>query len=206
MADRTDFKRSLDSYQAGRGRFRILEVPDLRYLMVDGHGDPNTTPLFAEGIESLYPVAYKLKFASRRELGRDYVVPPLEGLWWARDMEAFTVARDKSRWDWTLMLMVPDWIDPDMVTAAAEEAGRRNRPTRLDDVRLEELSEGRCVQTLHVGPFEEEAEVLARMHDGFIPEQGLRMVGRHHEIYLSDARRTAPEKLRTILRQPVTDR
>jgi hypothetical protein len=201
--EKTDFKKILDSYQAKRDRFRILEVPDLRYLMVDGHGDPNTSALFSEGIEALYPVAYKLKFASKRELGRDYVVPPLEGLWWARDMDTFTVARDKSEWDWTLMLMVPDWIGPDMVSAAVEQAGRKNRPARLDDVRLAPLSEGHCVQTLHLGPFDEEAAVLARMHDEFIPQNGLRMVGRHHEIYLSDPRRTAPEKLRTILRQPV---
>lgn len=204
MTDKIDFKRSLDSYRARHGQFRILEVPDLQYLMVDGHGDPNTSALFSEGIEALYPAAYKLKFASKRELGRDYVVPPLEGLWWARNMDAFTASRDKSKWDWTLMLMVPDWIGPDMFAAAVERAGRENRPARLDDVRLEALSEGRCVQTLHLGPFDDEAAVLARMHEEFIPQNGLRMVGRHHEIYLSDPRRAAPAKLRTILRQPVT--
>lgn len=143
MTDRTDFRRSLDSYRARRGRFRVLDVPDLRYLMVDGHGDPNSSPLFTEGVEALYPVAYTLKFASGRELGRDYVVPPLEGLWWARDMDSFTVSRDRSRWEWTLMLMVPDWIGPGLVSAAVEEVRGRKRPTRLDDVRLESLSEGR---------------------------------------------------------------
>ncbi|GHC85334.1 hypothetical protein GCM10007079_28100 [Nocardiopsis terrae] len=203
MTDKTDFKRSLDSYRAGRGRFRILDVPDLRYLMVDGHGDPTASPVFTEAVESLYPVAHRLKFASKQELGRDYVVPPLEGLWWAPDMDSFTVSRDKSRWLWTLMIMVPEWIGQDMVAAAVERAGAGRRPPRLDDIRLEALSEGRCVQTLHVGPFDEEADVLARMHDEFIPENGLRMVGRHHEVYLSDFRRAAPEKLRTVLRQPV---
>ncbi|WP_017596336.1 GyrI-like domain-containing protein [Nocardiopsis potens] len=203
MADKTDFKKTLDAYRARQGRFRLLDVPDLRYLMVDGHGDPNTSPVFAGAVEALYPVAYKLKFASRLELGRDYVVPPLEGLWWAEDMDSFTSARDKSRWEWTLMIMVPEWIGPDMFTAAVEQAGARNRPERLGDVRLEALSEGRCVQTLHVGPFDEEAEVLARLHREFIPGSGLRMAGRHHEIYLSDFRRTAPGKRRTVLRQPV---
>ncbi|MCA9675038.1 MAG: GyrI-like domain-containing protein, partial [Myxococcales bacterium] len=133
------------------------------------------------------------------DLGRDYVVPPLEGLWWADDMDAFTVARDKSRWHWTMMIMAPDWIDRAMFDAAV---GRCSGP-RVDEVRLEPLSEGRCVQTLHVGPFDAEAEVLARMHDEFIPANHLRMVGRHHEVYLSDPRRVASDKLRVILRQPV---
>lgn len=203
MDEKTDVRTTLDSYHARRGRFRLVDVPDLRYLMVDGHGDPNTSPAFTEAVETLYPVAYALKFASKRELGRDYVVPPLEGLWWAEDMETFTAARDKMRWDWTLMLLVPDGIAPDMVAAAVERVGAKARPARLDDLRLETLSEGLCVQTLHVGSFDDEAGVLDRMHHEFVPENGLRMVGTHHEIYLSDFRRVAPEKRRTILRQPV---
>jgi hypothetical protein len=203
MADKTDFKKTLDAYQAQRGRFRIVDVPDMQYLMIDGHGDPNTSPTFAEAIEALYPVAYKLKFASKQDLSRDYVVPPLEGLWWAKDIDSFTAARDKSRWDWTMMLMVPDWIDQAMFATAVEHAGTKNRPARLDDVRLEALSEGRCVQTLHIGSFDDEADLLAQLHHEFIPSHGLRMVGKHHEIYMSDFRKVAPEKQRTILRQPV---
>lgn len=203
MTDKIDFKKSLDAYQAKRDRFRIVEVPDLQYLMIDGHGDPNTSSAFTEAVEALYPVAYKLKFAGKNDLGRDYVVMPLEGLWWAEDMDAFTAARDKSRWDWTLMIMTPDWIGRDMFAAAVEGVGAKNRPRRLEEVRLETLSEGRCVQTLHIGSYDDEAEVLARMHREFIPDNGLLMRGKHHEIYLSDARRVAPEKLRTVLRQPV---
>ena len=206
MDEKTDVRTTLDSYRARRGRFRLVDVPDLRYLMVDGHGDPNTSPAFTEAVETLCPVAYALKFASKRELGRDYVVPPLEGLWWAEDMDTFTAARDKSRWDWTLMLMVPDGIGPDMVEAAIQRVGAKAGPARLEDLRLETLSEGRCVQTLHVGSFDDEAGVLDRMHHEFVPENGLRMVGTHHEIYLSDFRRVAPEKRRTILRQPVAPR
>jgi hypothetical protein len=203
MPDKADFKKSLDAYQAKRGQFRLVDVPDLQYLMIDGHGDPNTSPAFAAAVEALYPVAYTLKFASKHQLGRDFVVMPLEGQWWARDMDSFTAARDKSRWDWTLMIMQPDWIDQSMFAAAVEQVRAKGGPARLDDIRLESLSEGRCVQTLHVGTFDDEAEVLARMHDEFIPGNGLRMVGRHHEIYLSDLRRVAPEKQRTVLRQPV---
>jgi hypothetical protein len=204
MTHKIDFKKSLDAYQAKRGRFRIVEIPDLQYLMIDGHGDPNTSPAFGEAVEALYPVAYKLKFASKRDLGRDYVVPPLEGLWWAEDMDSFTAARDKAQWDWTLMIMVPDWIDQSMVDSAVEEAGAKARPARVGGIRLESLSEGHCVQTLHIGSFDDEADLLARMHHEFIPDNGLRMVGTHHEIYLSDSRKVAPEKLRTLLRQPVS--
>ena len=203
MTIKTDFKKTLDAYQAKRGEFRIVDVPATQYLMIDGHGDPNSLPAYADAIRALYPVAYKLKFASKRDLECDYVVMPLEGLWWADDLDSFTTARDKSRWDWTLMIMVPDWTDQPMFEAAVEQVAAKDRPVRLDDIRLKSLSEGRCVQTLHIGSYDSEADVLARMHREFIPGNGLRMIGKHHEIYLSDARKVAPEKLRTILRQPV---
>ena len=205
MTDKIDFKKNLDAYQARRDQFRIVDVPDMQYLMIDGHGDPNTSPCYAEAVRALYPVAYKLKFASKRDLGHDYVVMPLEGLWWAEDMDSFTASRDRSRWDWTLMIMTPDWIDRQMFDAAVEQAGARDRPARLGGIRLETLSEGRCVQTLHVGSFDDEADVLARIHHEFIPDNDLRMIGKHHEIYLSDPRKVAPEKQRTILRQPVSN-
>jgi hypothetical protein len=108
MTDKIDFKAEIDAYRARHGRFIVVDVPDLQYLMIDGHGDPNTNRAFTDAAEALYPLAYRLKFASKRTLGRDYVVMPLEGLWWADDMDAFTASRDKSRWDWTLMIMVPD--------------------------------------------------------------------------------------------------
>lgn len=203
LTEKIDFKKTIDSYQAKRDEFRIVDVPDMRYLMIDGHGDPNTSPAFPEALEALYPLAYKLKFASKRDLGRDYVVPPLEALWWADDMDSFTVFRDKSQWYWTMMLMVPQWADRAMFDAAVEKVVSGSAPARLSDVRLERLSEGRCVQTLHIGSFDDEAGVLERLHNEFIPLQGFRMAGKHHEIYLSDFRKVAPQKLRTILRQPV---
>jgi hypothetical protein len=203
MGDKIDFKQTLDAYRAPRGEFRVLDVPAAQYLMVDGHGDPNTDPAYQAALEALYPVAYKLKFASKQRLGRDYVVPPLEGLWWADDMEAFTARRDKSQWRWTMLLLVPEWLGGGDVDRAIEQVRSKGAPERLADVRLGALEEGLCVQTLHVGSFDDEAPLLDRMHRGFIPEQGLRMTGRHHEIYLSDPRRTAPERLRTLLRQPV---
>ena len=200
---KVDLKRSLDAYRATQGEFRIVDVPELQHLMLDGHGDPNGAA-FAAALEALYPLAYALKLASKRERDRDYVVMPLEALWWADDMDAFTTARDKATWHWTLLMVVPDWIDRGMLDAAVAAVAAKRAPTRLDEIRLEPLREGRCVQTLHVGAFDDEGPVLARMHHEFIPAHGLRMTGRHHEIYLSDARRVEPAKRRTILRQPVS--
>ena len=200
--DKTDLKKTLDSYGCARGRFRILDVPDMSYLMIDGSGAP-ASPAFGEAIGTLMPVAYTLKFVSKRDLGRDYVVPPLEGLWWADDMDSFTASRDKSRWRWTLMTLVPDWIEQDTYERAVAQVAAKTAPDRLGDVRFEQLSEGRSVQTLHVGSFDAEGPVLEAMHHDFIPSHGLTMTGKHHEIYLSDFRKVTPEKLRTILRQPV---
>ncbi len=196
---KTDLKKQITSYNARRGVFEIVDVPPLRYLMIDGHGDPNAQP-YADAVSTLFPVAYRLKFMSKKELDRDYVVMPLEAQWWSDEMAAFTSDRDKSRWDWTAMILVPEWTTDDQFERARATAA--NAPA-LDELRLETLTEGRCVQTLHLGPFDEEGPVLERMHQEFIPVQDLRMTGRHHEIYLSDIRRTDPTKLRTILRQPV---
>lgn len=138
---KTDFKQTLDAYQAESGQFRILEVPPMQYVMVDGHGDPNSSQEFTDALEVLYPVAYKLKFASKQDLGRDYAVMPLEGLWWSGDMASFTVDRDMSYWDWTVMSMVPDWITRKMFDAAVAKVAAKNPPTSLDRVRLETLQE-----------------------------------------------------------------
>lgn len=205
MTDRVDLKRALGTYAAKQGVFSTVVVPPLQYLMVDGHGDPNTAPAYSDALAALYPVAYRMRFLSRVELGRDYTVMPLEGLWWSDDLAAFTgTTRDKSRWDWTLMILVPDWLGLEHVDAAKAAVARKQRPASLDTLRLDVLDEGRSVQTLHLGPYDDEAAALAALHRDFLPAQGLRPVGKHHEIYLSDARRTAPERLRTILRQPVS--
>jgi len=199
---KVDVKKAISSYRARAGIVEIVDVPVLRYLMIDGHGDPNTSVEYADAVATLYPVAYTLKFASK-QAGRDYVVPPLEALWWAEDMDAFTSRRDKSAWDWTVMLMVPDWIGPDLVDAAVSTVADRKAPRSIDALRCRSLAEGTCVQTLHIGPYDAEAGTLSAMHHDFIPAHGLRMTGRHHEIYLNDVRRVAPQQLRTILRQPV---
>jgi len=203
MSAALDVKKSMDSYRARRGELRVLEVPPARYLMVNGHGDPNTSPAFGAAVATLYPVAYALKFAAR-ERGLHYVVPPLEGLWWAADMAAFTSARDKTRWDWTLMLLVPDPVPADLVPEVVETVRRTKAPPRIDELRVGTLEEGTCVQTLHVGSFDDEGPVLAHLHEEFLPAHGLVPSGTHHEIYLSDFRRVPPGRRRTILRQPVS--
>lgn len=200
----TDLKKTLDGYRAPRGQFHVVEIPHRQYLMVDGAGDPNTAAAFTDAITALYPVAYALKFIARAELGVDTVVMPLEGLWHASDMDVFTARRDKSAWSWTLMILVPDHITPEMFDRAHAQAAAKKSPSpSLPAVRLETLNEGLCVQTLHLGAFDDEGPTLADLHHRFVPDHGLSMRGRHHEIYLSDFRRVEPARRRTILRQPV---
>ena len=196
-------KQHRDLYQPPAKEFTVVDVPPMQFLMVDGHGDPNTAAEYQDAIEALYAVAYKVKFASKKGLEQDYVVPPLEGLWWAEDMEAFT-RRDKSAWDWTMMILQPEWIPGAMVAAAVRQVASSKSLPALPKLRLEAYHEGLSVQILHVGSYDDEGPVLQRMHQQFIPESGFQSAGKHHEIYLSDARRVAPEKLRTVLRQPVT--
>lgn len=201
MSDKVDLKRSIPTYAAPKGRFEIVDVPAMRFLAVEGSGDPNTAAAYADAVATIFSVAYTLKFASKRELGRDYVVMPLEAQWWSDDMASFTAQRDKTRWNWRVLNLVPEWIPGELVDRARDAAA--SKAPSIDLLRVDVIDEGRAVQTLHVGSYDDEAPVLAAMHDEFIPGRGLRMTGLHHEIYLNDARRTAPEKLRTILRQPV---
>ncbi|SDE25309.1 GyrI-like domain-containing protein [Glycomyces harbinensis] len=201
--DKYDVKKAHRALYAPSAKdFTVVEVPELRYIAVDGHGDPNTSSAYAEAVETLYGVAYTLKFASRNTLGRDFVVAPLEGLWRADDPAAFT-KRNKGSWSWTMMIGQPEWITGAMVRDAVETAARKRGNPTLADVRLLTLAEGACVQIMHVGSYDDEAPVLDRLHREYMPANGFTFNGDHHEIYLSDPRRTAPAKLKTVLRQPV---
>ena len=201
--EKIDLKKQMKHYwQPPAGKFVIVDVPELSFAMIDGAGDLNTSPVYANAVGWLYTLSYTLKFMSKAA-GRDYGVAPLEGLWWSDDMATFTTERDKSRWSWTMMSLVPAWIHDDHLERARRAAAEKADSAAVGLLRWEELSEGLCVQTLHLGSYDDEAPVLADMHERFIPGEGLRMRGRHHEIYRGDPRRTAPEKLRTILRQPV---
>ena len=197
-----DFKKTLKEYYVPPKEFVIVDLPDMQFIMVEGHGDPNTTQEYQEAVEALYAVAYKMKFISKKTLEKDYVVPPLEGLWWAEDMGTF-LTREKSQWDWIIMIMTPEWITAEIFTEAIHQVRKAKDPASLDLVRMERYHEGLSVQIMHIGSYDDEGPVLAQMHNDFIPNNGLVENGKHHEIYLSDPRRVAPEKLKTVLRQPV---
>jgi len=204
--EKIDLKKTCKTlYTAPANAFIIVDVPELTYFMVDGHGDPNVSPDYVQAIEALYAAAYTLKFMSKATLGKDYVVPPLEGLWWADDYEDFA-ARRKDRWSWTMMSLVPDFVGRAMAETAVTRATAKKALPGLARVRVAPLAEGRAVQTLHIGPYDTEGPILRTLHEVFLPANGLVETGLHHEIYLGDPRRSAPEKLRTILRQPVKPR
>lgn len=181
--------------------FALVEVPPLQFLAIDGRGDPNSSPVYAAAVEALYSVAYTLKFAGKRE-GRDWVVAPLEGLWRADDPSVFT-ARAKSHWEWTMLIHQPEWVTAGEVRTAVDEVHRKKGLEDAARLELRTISEGTSAQILHVGSYDDEAPTLHRLHHEWMPAHGLTWNGDHHEIYLSDPRRVAPEKLRTVLRQPV---
>ena len=189
-------------YQPPAGEITVVNVPPLTYLMVDGEGDPNKSKAFEQAVEALYSLSYTLKFSLKKSpRAIDYGVMPLEGLWWADDPRVF-MQTDKSAWKWTAMILQPELISRGNVDAAFEEVRKKKNPAALERVRFETLDEGECVQTLYFGPFSEEGPTIQRMHDA-IHAAGKKIHGKHHEIYLSDPRRTVPAKLRTILRQPM---
>ena len=197
-----NFKKRLKNiYNPPANDFTLVNVPSMQFLMIDGQGDPNKSQDFMDAIQTLYSVSYKLKFASKVNPGKDYTVPPLEGLWWADDMKAFTTS-DKDSWKWTLMIMQPGWITAEMVEQAKIKAAKKDLRA-LEKLRFENFNEGLSVQILYFGSYADEGPVIAKMHREWMPANGYQATGKHHEIYLSDARKVAPEKLKTILRQPV---
>ena len=201
--DKYDVKRELKQCYAPTNRdWTLVDVPAQQFIAVDGHGDPNTSADYARAVEALYSVAYTIKFAGKRTLGRDFVVGPLEGLWWSDDPEVF-LTRDKDAWNWRMLISQPDWVTDDSIQEAKQAAlAKKGLPT-IADVRRETLHEGTSAQLLHIGPYDDEGPALARLHHEYLAANGLRMTGQHHEIYLGDPRRAAPEKLKTVLRQPV---
>ncbi|MBV6411675.1 MAG: GyrI-like domain-containing protein [Burkholderiales bacterium] len=200
--DKIDLRKDLNHlYQPSARSVVEIEVPAFRFLMIDGEGDPNTARAYAEAVEALFSVAYTAKFMLKKGPRKiDYAVMPLEGLWWADDMSAFA-ASDKSKWKWTMMIMQPSFVEDEVITAAIAKVLSEKRLVTLSRLRLEVFAEGRCAQIMHLGPFSEEGPTIRRLHE-FIDAQSER-AGKHHEIYLSDIRRAAPKKWKTILRQPM---
>ena len=179
----------------------IVDVPEMNFLIVDGKGDPNTAQEYKDALEALYAVSYALKFMVKRRKEVDYVVMPLEGLWWTDDMTEFTV-ENKDIWKWTAMIMQPEQVTEDLVQEALQQVKRKKNPPALPRIRFESLREGLSAQIMHIGPFSEEGPTIERLHQ-FIKENASGRIGKHHEIYLSDPRRVRPEKMKTVIRQPI---
>ncbi len=178
-----------------------VDVPGFNFLMIDGVGDPNTSQKYAQAVEALFSVSYKIKFMIKKGVDAiDYAVMPLEGLWWADDMSAFA-SNDKSNWKWTMMIMQPAFVDQNIIDEAISEVQKKKNISAISELRFEAFTEGRCAQILHIGPFSEEGPTIQRVHS-FIAEHSA-ITGKHHEIYLSDIRRAAPEKWKTVIRQPM---
>ena len=197
-----DFKKELSQlYRPGKAKVATVDVPAMNYLMINGRGDPNTSTEFAQAIECLYATSYTLKFMVKKgALAIDYGVMPLEGLWWTEDMRKFSTER-KDDWLWTAMIMQPYFITEEMVEEAKEKVKHKKNPPALSKMQMKSFEEGLCAQIMHIGPFSEEGPTILKVHN-FIEENGFELRGKHHEIYLSDFRRAAPEKLKTIIRQP----
>jgi hypothetical protein len=205
MPAKVDFKKSMKNlYQPSAKEVVIVNVPEMQFLMIDGIGSPGDSKEYQDALATLYPVAFKTKFLSKTK-GKDYVVPPLEGLWWADNMEDYR-SGNRDKWKWTMMIRQPDWITKELIKEAIQIT-KKNKPELselLDIVRLESYAEGQCAQIMHLGPFSEEGPTVDKVHN-FIKDQKGKYDGlnqKHHEIYLSDPRRAKPENMKTVIRQP----
>ncbi len=200
---KADVKKELKHlYSPSAKEMSIVDVPEMKFLQIDGQGDPNTSREYQEAIETLYTVAYQLKFmVKKRDPELDYVVPPLEGLWWVEDMADFSTG-NKDAWQWTAMIYQPDHVTRELFEEAVAQVREKKNPTALPLLRFEPYHEGLSVQIMYIGPYADEGPTIERLH-AFAKEKGYKLRGKHHEIYLGDPRRTAPEKLKTVIRQPV---
>jgi hypothetical protein len=199
-----DLKKELKGlYNPSAKELAIVEVPKMNFLMIDGSGDPNTSQEYKDAVEALFSLSYTLKFMIKKTKAVDYTVMPLEGLWWADDMSKFS--EDKNAWKWTGMIMQPEQITKDSVAKAIEELKKKKKLPALSKIRFESFHEGTAAQIMYFGLFSDEGPTIQKIHE-FIRQHEGTLVGKHHEIYLSDPRRVAPEKLKTILRQPMKNK
>lgn len=199
---KVDLKKELKHlYQPSVKEVVQIDVPTMNYLMVDGEGDPNTSQAYSDAVEALFMVSYAAKFMVKKGASAvDYGVMPLEGLWWADNMSRFTTT-DKSNWKWTMMIMQPSFVTPDIIDSAIADVKKKKNPPAISKLRLKAFAEGRCAQILHIGPFSEEGPTIEKVHE-FIDSTSKR-TGKHHEVYLSDIRKADPSKWKTIIRQPM---
>ncbi len=199
---KVDLKKTLkDLYSPSAKTPQTVSVPEMSFLMVDGHGDPNTSPEYAAAVQTLYTLSYTLKFMVKKAGAADYAVMPLEGLWWSNDMTDFLTG-NKSNWDWTAIMMQPEYVNTALFEQALVEVKKKKPAPVLAPARFAAFNEGPSAQIMYFGPYADEGPTIARLHQ-FITDSGHKLRGKHHEIYLGNPQRTAPEKLRTIVRQPM---
>ena len=201
--EKIDLKKKYSTlYKAKVAKIDIVAVPKLTYLAADGHGDPNNSKQFQALTEALFSLSYTIKFMIKAgDQQIDYGVMPLEGLWWTDDMGQFSM-ENKSLWKWTLMIMQPDFVTETIINEAKNQLSKKKKLTELVNIRSEIMEEGFCAQILHVGPYNTEPATIIKLHD-YIKDNGYKLHGKHREIYLNDMRRVSPEKLKTIIRQPI---
>lgn len=199
-----DLKKELKAfYNPSRKAPMLVDVPEFNFIMIDGEGDPGVAQAYLDAVGALYGVAYTVKFALKAKGATpDFSVMPLEALWWADDMDDFINGR-RDRWKWTAMIAMPDFVTAADVDEAKTQATKKKDNQSIADVRLEPFNEGPAAQIMYIGPYSGEGPTIAALHK-LIDDNGKRLSGLHHEIYLSDPRRTAPEKLKTVIRQPFT--
>lgn len=212
MQDKFDFKKEYKDLYLPKAKPSIVDVPEMIFIMVDGRGDPNTSGAYVDALEVLYGLSYSIKMSKmdgRRPEGYfEYVIPPLEGLWWLEDgsFDGINIA-DKGKFCWTSMIRQPGFVTPGVFEDAKQMLSRKKPGLDLSNARLETYAEGLCVQTMHAGPYDDEPASIEAM-DRFVFESGYRNdlseKRKHHEIYLGDPRKTAPEKLKTVIRHPIT--
>ena len=198
-----DLKKELKSlYNPSVKEVNLVDIPQMNFVMIDGSGDPNKAKEYQEAIEALYSISYTIKFTVKKEQGMDFVVMPLEGLWWTDNMSLFTTNKDI--WKWTAMIMQPECVTLPMFRVSLEQVEKKKSLPALSKARFQSFHEGRAAQIMYFGPYSDEGPTIQRVHE-FIKSNGYTFDGlkhKHHEIYLSDPRKTASDKLKTIIRQP----
>lgn len=202
---KVDFKKELKHlYKPSAKEVMIVDVPEMNFLMIDGQGDPNTAQEYKDALGALYAVSYALKFMVKKEKAIDYGVMPLEGLWWTDDMTQFST-ENKDIWKWTAMIMQPEYVTKDLLNEALKQVEKKKNLPALPKIRFQSFHEGLSDQIMHIGPYSAEGPTIKKLHN-FIKENGYTFEGlteKHHEIYLSDPHRSAPEKMKTVIRQPI---
>ncbi len=202
--NKLDFKKEYKAlFSPSPGKPEMIEVPAFKYIMIDGRGNPNNNPEFEAKVAVLYGLSYTIKFMFKKDSENpfDFTVAPLSGLWYAEDMDVF-MKMDKDQWQWTMMILQPDRVTPAVFGAAREIFEKKKNPPYLGDASLKVYDEGLCAQIMHIGPYSEEGPTIETLHSYF-KERGYTFNGKHHEIYLGDPRKSKPDKLKTIIRQPV---